>query len=102
MKAVQIHAHGGIDQLRYEDADEPRCEPDHDVIVELKAAAVNRIDLASRSGSSGEMISSPRILGADGAGTVFAAGAEVRNIKPGDAVCLYPIYGCGECRVLRR
>ncbi len=98
MKAVQIHTRGGIDQLRYQDVDEPRLQTNHDVIVRLKAAAVNRIDVAVRSGVSGEIISSPRILGADGAGTVFSAGPEVRNVKPGDAVCLYPIYGCGECQ----
>ena len=46
LKAVQIHAHGGIDQLRYEDTDEPQLHTHHDVIVKLKAAAVNRIDLA--------------------------------------------------------
>ena len=71
MKAVQIHAHGGIDQLRYQDVDEPRLQTNHDVIVKLKAAAVNRIDVAVRSGINGEIISSPRTLGADGAGTVF-------------------------------
>jgi NADPH:quinone reductase-like Zn-dependent oxidoreductase len=98
LKAVQIHAHGGIDQLRYEDADEPQLRSNHDVIVKLKAAAVNRIDLALRSGMDSGTISFPHIIGADGAGTVVSAGAEVRNVKPGDAVCLYPIYGCGECR----
>jgi NADPH:quinone reductase-like Zn-dependent oxidoreductase len=97
LKAVQIHAYGGIDQLRHQDVDEPRLQTHHDVIVKLKAAAVNRIDLAVRSGTNGQKISSPRTLGADGAGTVFSAGAAVRNVKPGDAVCLYPIYGCGEC-----
>lgn len=98
LKAVQIHAHGGIDQLRYQDADEPQLQTNHDVIVKLKAAAVNRIDLAVRLGINGEIISFPRTLGADGAGTIVSAGAEVRNVKPGDAVCLYPIYGCGACR----
>ena len=98
LKAIQIHTPGGIDQLRYQDVDEPRLQTHHDVIVRLKAAAVNRIDVAVRSGVNGEIISSPRTLGADGAGTVFSAGAAVRNVKPGDAVCLYPIYGCGACR----
>ncbi|MGH7854761.1 MAG: zinc-binding dehydrogenase [Candidatus Binatia bacterium] len=98
MKAVQIHAHGGIDQLRYQDVDEPQLQSHHDVIVKLKAAAVNRVDLAVRSGINGESISFPRTIGADGAGTVFSAGVEVRNVKPGDAVCLYPIYGCGDCQ----
>ena len=98
MKAVQIHAYGGIDQLRYEDAEVPQLRSPHDVILKLKAAAVNRVDLAVRSGFKGAPLSVPRILGADGAGTVVSAGAEVRHVKPGDAVCLYPFYGCGQCR----
>ena len=98
MKAIQIHSRGGIDQLRYQDIDEPRLQTHQDVIVKLKAAAVNRVDLAVRSGVNGEGLSAPRTLGADGAGTVFAAGPEVRNVKLGDAVCLYPIYGCGACQ----
>jgi NADPH:quinone reductase-like Zn-dependent oxidoreductase len=44
LKAVRIHAHGGGDQLRYEDGDEPALRREDDVIVKLKAAAVNRID----------------------------------------------------------
>jgi NADPH:quinone reductase-like Zn-dependent oxidoreductase len=101
LKAVRIHTHGGLDRLRYEDVDEPQLRADLDVIVELKAAAINRIDLRDRSGLNGEILSAPRIPGADGAGTVFSTGSEVRNVKPGDAVCLYPIYGCGVCQFCR-
>ena len=98
MKAVRIHAHGGIDQLRYEDTEDPQLRSRNDVIVKLKAAAVNRIDLAARAGSGCRANSIPRILGADGAGTVVSVGTNARHIRPGDAVCLYPNYGCGECR----
>jgi NADPH:quinone reductase-like Zn-dependent oxidoreductase len=97
LKAVRIHSYGGIEQLRYEDADEPALRSSNDVLVKLKAAAVNRADVALRSGDHDNVISLPRILGVDGAGTVFSVGAAVRNVKPGDAVCLYPIHGCGDC-----
>ncbi len=98
MKAVKIHAHGGIDQLRYGETEDPEIRGSMDVIVKLKAAAVNRIDLAIRAGVNGESLFSPRILGADGAGTVVTVGAEVKHVTPGDAVCLYPLIGCGQCR----
>jgi NADPH:quinone reductase-like Zn-dependent oxidoreductase len=98
LKAVRIHRHGGIDQLRCEDSDEPQLRSGTDVIIKLKAAAVNRIDLALRGGTGCGANSLPRILGAEGAGTALSVGLEVRNVKPGDAVCLYPIYGCGDCR----
>jgi NADPH:quinone reductase-like Zn-dependent oxidoreductase len=93
LKAVRIHAHGGIEQLRYEDSDEPALRSEDDVIVKLKAAAVNRIDLALRAGSAPCDGCLPRILGADGAGIVHAVGARARGVKPGDAVCLFPFYG---------
>jgi NADPH:quinone reductase-like Zn-dependent oxidoreductase len=98
LKAVTIHAHGGIDQLCYGETDDPEIRSSTDVIVKLKTAAVNQIDLAIRAGARGAKISSPRILGADGAGTVVAVGAGVKNVRTGDAVCLYPVIGCGRCR----
>ena len=43
----------------------------------------------------------PHILGADGAGVVVETGAKVENVKVGDAVCLYPPTGCGQCEFCR-
>jgi NADPH:quinone reductase-like Zn-dependent oxidoreductase len=39
----------------------------------------------------------PHILGADGAGVVVEIGENVTNVKKGEAVCLYPATGCGQC-----
>lgn len=97
MKAVRIHEHGGIDKLRYEEAEEPELSSSHEVIVKLKAAALNHIDLWNRKGLTGIEIPFPHILGADGAGIVAEVGKEVANVKKGDPVCLYPASGCGQC-----
>ncbi|HWP60563.1 MAG TPA: zinc-binding dehydrogenase [Candidatus Acidoferrales bacterium] len=97
MKAVRIHAFGEADELRYEDVDEPRLISSQDVIVRLKTAALNHIDLWNRRGLTGMDVKLPHILGADGAGVVAEVGAEVKNVKPGDEVCLYPPTGCGSC-----
>lgn len=97
MKAIRIHAHGGTDQLRYEDTDEPQLRSGSDVIVKLNAAAVNREDLALRAGHVRGTNLLPIIVGAEGAGTVLAVGPEVRSLKPGNAVCLYRIQGCDDC-----
>ena len=83
--------------LRYEDTAEPRLRSDSDVIVKLEAAAVNRVDLPARAGTQLGANTLPRIPGADGAGTVVSVGTQVRHLKPGDPVCLYPIYGCEDC-----
>ena len=84
-----MHGYGGVEQLFYEEADEPRLiEPD-DVIVKLKAAAINHIDIWNRMGATGIVVPMPHILGADGAGVVVEVGAKVANVKVGDSVCLH-------------
>ena len=97
MKAVRIHEHGGVEKLRYEEAPEPTLAGPNDAIVKLKAASLNHIDIWIRRGLTGVEIALPHILGGDGAGVIAEAGDQVRNIKTGDAVCLYPPSGCGHC-----
>jgi NADPH:quinone reductase-like Zn-dependent oxidoreductase len=97
LKAVRIHEHGGVDKLRYEEAENPRISSPNEVIVKLRAASVNHIDIWVRLGATGIAIPMPHILGGDGAGVIFEVGGEVNNVKPGDAVCLYLFSGCGQC-----
>jgi NADPH:quinone reductase-like Zn-dependent oxidoreductase len=79
MKAVRIHEDGGPEVLRYEDAPDP--EPgDGEVLVELRAASLNHLDVWIRKGLPS--VPKPRILGADGAGVI--AGTDERVvINPG-------------------
>ena len=77
MKAIRIHEDGGPEVLRYEDAPDPVAGPD-EVLVELRAASLNHLDLWIRSGRPS--VPKPRILGADGAG--IADGQRV-VINPG-------------------
>jgi len=97
LKAVRIHEHGGVDKLRYEEVQGPKLSSPTEAIVQLKTAALNRIDLWNREGLTGMDIALPHILGADGAGIVAEVGEQVHNVKKGDAVCLYPPSGCGQC-----
>jgi NADPH:quinone reductase-like Zn-dependent oxidoreductase len=97
LKAVTIHRHGGLDQLRHEQFATPEITSPNDVVVKLHAAALNHIDLRLRRGFCRAKIPLPRILGLDGAGVVSATGSAVRNVKIGEAVCLYPVIGCGSC-----
>jgi NADPH:quinone reductase-like Zn-dependent oxidoreductase len=79
VKAVRIHEDGGPEVLRYEDVPDP--EPrDGEVLVELRAASLNHLDIWIRKGLPS--VPKPRILGADGAGVI--AGTEERVvINPG-------------------
>jgi NADPH:quinone reductase-like Zn-dependent oxidoreductase len=97
LKAVRIHEFGGVEKLRYENAPEPKLASATDAIVKLSAASLNHIDIWNRRGLTGIDIAFPRILGGDGAGIVTEIGEQVKNIKTGDAVCLYPPSGCGRC-----
>lgn len=97
MKAVRMHGYGGVEQLFYEDADEPRLTKPNEAIVKLNAASLNHIDIWNRLGATGIGVQLPHILGADGAGIVLEVGNEVTHVKAGDAVCLYPATGCGRC-----
>jgi NADPH:quinone reductase-like Zn-dependent oxidoreductase len=97
LKAVRIHEHGGVEKLRYEEAPEPTVAGPNDAIIKLKAASLNHIDIWIRRGLTGVEIAFPHILGGDGAGVIAEVGDQVRNIKTGDAVCLYPPSGCSRC-----
>jgi len=79
VKAVRIHADGDPSVLVYEDAPDP--EPrDGEVLVELRAASLNHLDLWIRKGLPS--VPKPRILGADGAGLRTDTGERV-VINPG-------------------
>ena len=77
MKAIRIHEDGGPEVLRYEEAPDPVPGPG-EVLVELRAASLNHLDLWIRKGLPS--VPKPRILGADGAG--IADGQRVL-INPG-------------------
>ena len=79
MKAIRIHEDGGPEVLRYEDVDDP-VPADDQVLVELRAASMNHLDVWIRKGLPS--VPKPRILGADGAGVI--AGTDDRVvINPG-------------------
>jgi len=79
VKAIRIHEDGGPEVLRYEDVPDP--EPsDGEVLVELRAASMNHLDVWIRKGLPS--VPKPRILGADGAGVL--AGTDERVVlNPG-------------------
>jgi NADPH:quinone reductase-like Zn-dependent oxidoreductase len=96
MKAVFFHTHGGPEVLEYTEF--PTPEPGSgEVLVRLKAAALNRMDLWVREGWPGIKLAYPHISGADGAGEVAAMGQGVSGWSQGDRVVINPSLHCGEC-----
>ncbi len=92
MKAVRIHSDGGPEVLRYEDAPEPEPGPG-DVLVDLRAASLNHLDLWIRRGLPS--VPKPRILGADGAGIVVSGG----DFDAGTRVVINPGIDLGDGRI---
>ena len=89
MKAVLIREHGGVDNLLFEDAPRPQIKPD-EVLVRVRAAGINHLDLWIRRGVPGHKFPLPIIPGTDVAGEVAEVGAMVRNAKVGDRVAVMP------------
>src|SRR5215471_7345966 len=87
MKAIVIHEDGGPEVLRYEDVPDPVAGPG-EVLIRMRTASLNHLDVWTRKGLPS--VPKPRILGADGAGTVEALGDGVAGLEPGQPVVINP------------
>ena len=96
MKAVRFHEHGGPEVLRYEEAPDPVIAP-HEVLVKVKACALNHLDLWCRKGMLGMQIPLPHISGSDIAGEVASVGTLVTRVTTGQRVIVSPGVSCGQC-----
>ena len=96
MKATIFKQHGGPEVLEYADVPDPSIRAD-EVLVEVKACALNHLDIFVRNGIPGIEIPLPHILGNDIAGVVKEVGELVTWAKPGDEVMVQPGVSCGHC-----
>ena len=94
MKAAAIDRFGGPDELKIHTLPLPKIGPD-ELLVRVHTAGVGSWDPWVREGEfaamTGEKPQFPYVLGADGSGTVVAAGPSVQEFHGGDA-----IYGYNE------
>ena len=96
MKAVIFRQHGGPEVLEYTDVPEPQIRA-NEVLVGVKACALNHLDIWARGGLRGIEIPLPHILGNDVAGVVKQVGELVTWVKAGDEVMVQPGVSCGHC-----
>ena len=90
MRAAVITGHGDTDVISVVD-DLPVPEPGHnEVRINIKAVALNRLDLWVRKGWPGLELQWPHIMCADGAGIVDAVGEGINTFAPGDRVAIDP------------
>ncbi len=97
MRAVYITEQGGPEVLQFGERPNPVADDDQ-VLVRVRASAVNRFDLNARSGDNRVQVAMPRILGEDLAGEVL----EVRplaagRVEEGQRVLVDPRIPCWHC-----
>lgn len=97
MKALTLVAPGGIEQLKVQELPQPVIQSPNEVLVRVRAAALNRLDLLVAAGLPGATPTFPHVVGSDGAGLVHQVGTAVRHFQPGDRVMINPTLSCGEC-----
>jgi NADPH:quinone reductase-like Zn-dependent oxidoreductase len=96
MKAIVFQQHGGPEVLKYTDAPDPTPRA-NEVLVRVKACALNHLDLWVRRGLPNVPIPLPHIPGSDIAGEIAQVGADVATVRVGQKVVLAPLVSCGKC-----
>lgn len=96
MKAFRIEEHGGPEVLQW--VDWPTPDPAAgEVLVRIRACALNRLDLWVRNGVPGHKFPLPLIPGSEVSGEVAEVGAGVDGLEPGTDVLVAPGVSCGVC-----
>jgi len=97
MKAVTFHEHGGLEKLIYEDVAFPQVGPD-EILIRVKACALNHLDIWIRQGIPTYTISLPHISGCDVSGVIERVGtAYSGHLEAGQSVFVNPGISCGIC-----
>lgn len=87
MKAVYVNEFGGAENLDFRDVENPPAPKETQVLVNIKASAINRADILQRKGFYPAPKGFPeRILGLEFAGEVAEIGDAVKTFKTGDRV----------------
>ncbi len=93
MQAIRMNEAGGPEVLVLEQVADPEPGPG-EVVVALKAAALNRRDVFVRKGVA--KVPLPLTPGSDGAGVVHKIGAGVSGVAEGDEVIILPSLAWGD------
>src|SRR5260370_20664202 len=96
MKAIGFTQRGAPDVLKCADAPDRVIHP-NEVLVRVKACALNHRDRWVRRGIPGVPIALPHIPGSDISGEIAQIGADVSTVRVGQKVVLAPLVSCGKC-----
>jgi len=96
VRAWRIERHGGPEALQWVELERPRPGPD-EVLIRVRACALNHLDLWVRNGVEGHEFPLPLIPGSEVAGDIESCGETVAGLDVGSPVVLAPGVSCGRC-----
>ena len=96
MKAVRFHENGGPDKLRYEEVPNPTVR-ENEVLVRVRACALNHLDIWARTGTRKERVPMPHISGSDIAGEIAETGELATDHSVGAKILVAPGISCRVC-----
>jgi len=97
MRALLLTELGGIDRINPGELPDPPHPGSDQVLIEVRAAALNHLDLFVLDGLPGIKLEFPHVVGTDAAGVVRAVGDRVTGLRSGDRVVVNPGISCGSC-----
>jgi len=88
MKAIQYRTYGSSEVIEEVEVSKPIIQSENDVLIQVKAAGVNPIDIKIRNGfmKAVRPVEMPYIPGGETSGIVVAVGSNVSAFKVGDQV----------------
>jgi NADPH:quinone reductase-like Zn-dependent oxidoreductase len=96
MRAALFRQHGGPEVMEVAELPDPVPGPGQ-VLVRVRAAALNHLDIWVRRGLPALKVAFPHILGGDACGVVAGLGPGAQGVKEGDRVVINPGLTCGRC-----
>jgi NADPH:quinone reductase-like Zn-dependent oxidoreductase len=96
VKALAFNEFGGPDKLRWQDVPDPALKA-NEVLVRVKACALNHLDLFVREGIPALKTPLPFWTGCDIAGEVAGVGPGAQGVTVGERVAVNPNLTCGRC-----
>ena len=101
MKAAFFKEHGGSDKIIYDDYKDPSPAGD-DVVVRVKACALNHVDMLLLDGRYPPPEGLPHVNGCEVTGTIETMGDRVKGLTKGQRVIIFPGFSCGACEYCLR